>query len=224
MSRRRRAIGFAAVALACAALAAALAGGYRSSVEAQLGPLVPVVVAREDLEARRPLAPGDARRLLEVRRVPARFAPPGVLAAPLEAIGLSPPITIPAGSYVAAAQLRPPRGGHRPPPGLAAGREPLEITVSGAEALGATGRDPVGSRVDVLVTSEPGPGGRGETRLAAGAVELLGLRESGAGDGGFTGAGAGAWTAIVAVTRAQALRLIEAQNFAREVRLIPSSG
>jgi hypothetical protein len=30
----------------------------------------------------------------------------------------------------------------------------------------------------------------------------------------------GAWTATLALTRPQALRLIEAENFAREVRLI----
>ena len=38
------------------------------------------------------------------------------------------------------------------------------------------------------------------------------------------GPGAAGWTATLALTRPQALRLIQAQNFAREVRLIPHGG
>ena len=111
MSRRLRAIAFGCAALACAGLAAAVAGGYRADLDAQLGPLRPVVVARATIPARRPLRPGDVDRLLEVRRVPQRFVPGGALSAPQQAIGRAPAGPIPAGAYLLAAQLRAP-GGH----------------------------------------------------------------------------------------------------------------
>jgi Flp pilus assembly protein CpaB len=225
MSRRARAIGFAGAALACAALAAAVAGGYRTDLEGQLGPLRPVVVARGELSPARPLRPAEASRLLEIRRIPARFAPPGALTAQRQAVGRTPAARIPAGAYVLASQLKTSRD-HRSHdrPRLGAGREPVEISVTGAEVLAAGGGDPEGSRVDVIVTTEPGPGGgNGRTYVAAEAVVLLALAQSGdsgAGDG-LAGPGAETWTATLALTRPQALRLIQAENFARQVRLIP---
>jgi Flp pilus assembly protein CpaB len=223
VSRRARAIAFAAAAVVCAAMAAAIAGGYRSDLESQLGPLRSVVVAQERLPPRRALRPAEARRLLEVRRVPERFAPPGALRAPEQAIGRAPAIPIPPGSYVLASALGDP-GKRRPAAApLAAGREPVEIMVTGAEALSAAGGDPPGGRVDVIVTTEPGPGGgRGRTYVAAQRVRLLSLARSGDGNAGaLAGATGDAWKATLALTRAQALRLIQAENFARQVRLIP---
>lgn len=111
MSRRARAIGFGCAALACAGLAAALAGGYRADLESELGPLRPVVVATARIPAHRRIPARQASRLLEVRRVPVRFAPPGALSAPEQAAGRAPAAMIPAGSYVLAAQLRDPGAG-----------------------------------------------------------------------------------------------------------------
>jgi hypothetical protein len=71
VSRRARAIAFGCAALMCAGLAAAVAGGYRSDLDSQLGPLRQVVVARAQVPARSRLGAADAERLLEVRRVPA---------------------------------------------------------------------------------------------------------------------------------------------------------
>ena len=111
MSRRARAIGFAAAAVACAALAATIAGRYRTDLEDQLGPLRRVVVARGQLSPTRPLRPAEASSLLEIRRIPERFAPPGALTAPRQAVGHTPTVRIPAGAYVLASQLR--AGGRR---------------------------------------------------------------------------------------------------------------
>jgi len=225
MSRRARAVAFGCAALACAALAAATAGGYRSGVEDQLGELRSVVVARQPLPAKDPLDPSVASRALEVRQIPTRFVPAGALSAPTQAIGRVPAARIPAGSYVVGGQLRAASQKHsRASPGIGPGHEPVEIHVSGAEALASRG-DPRGSRVDVVVTSEPGPGGgEGHTRVAAKNVELLDLRES-ADPGSGTGlAEAPTWAATLSVRREQALRLIQADNFARQVRLIPHSG
>jgi len=214
MSRRVRAFGFLAAALIAAATAAALADGYGDSVVSGYGELRPVLIAGSDLPAGKPIDPEAAVGGLEVRRVPVRFAPPGVLSAPAEAVGMVPAAAIPAGSYLLATQLHPPRS-----PGalasLGGGRRPVEIAVSGAGALEALGGPPVGSKVDVAVTTEPSGSGDGRTYVAAPGVPLLGLGPGGEGVEGETA------TATLGLTRRQALRLIEAESFARRVTLIP---
>lgn len=224
MSRRARAIGFACAAILCAILAAAIASGYSGRVAGQFGSLRAVVVASGDLPAHRPIRTADAHRLLAVRRVPERFVPPDALSASQAAIGLAPAARIPAGSYLLSGQLRAPgsRAAARDEPAVGAGRQPVEIAVAGAEALAAGGHDPTGMRVDVVVTSEPGPGGgEGRTYVAAAGVRLLALAEGAASDSASDPlATAGQWTATVALTRPQALRLIQAESFARAVRLI----
>jgi Flp pilus assembly protein CpaB len=226
MSRRGRAIAFLVVALACAAIAASIAGGYGSSVADQFGNLRPVVVTAAELRSNDAIGPGDLRGL-EVRRVPARFVPPDALTSPSEALGRTVAMPVPAGSYLLASQLRSPRTrGERPRARLEAGRRPVELAVDGAEALAATGGSPEGSRVDVVVTTEPGPGAKGRTRIAAKGVELLALSEgAGSADAEQPALGAGgAWSATLALTRPEALRLIQAENFARQVRLMPHLG
>jgi Flp pilus assembly protein CpaB len=227
VSRRARAIAFAALALACAGLAAAVASGYRGGIEAQLGPLRPVVMAAGELEERQALTAQEVADLLEVRRVPERFAPPDGLTDPRQAIGREPLTSIPAGAYVTAGLLRVPSPGSGPGPVSAPARsgEAVEVTVTGAAALAAGGSDPTGEAVDVVVTTEPGPGGgAGRTYVAAKGVRLLALSEGGTNGGDIAPAGPAAWVATLEVSRGQALRLIHAQNFAREVRLIGSSG
>jgi len=221
MTRRRRAIAFGLLALLCAGLAAAVAGGYGRSLSEQLGELRAVVVAAKDLPAGRPLSGRRARESLELRRVPERFAPPGALASPAEAVGREPAARIEAGAYVVASQLELPRRRERRGPRLAAGTSPVEIQVTGAGGLAAAVGE--GRRVDVIVTSEPGPGADGRTYVAAEGVELLSLVETGepAADPSLDGGALATYVATLALTRPQALRLIEAENFARELRLIP---
>ena len=81
-----------------------------------------------------------------------------------------------AGSYLLATQLRPPRP-RRDSAGPALGprRRPVEIAVSGAEALLAAGAAPRGAKVDVVVTTEPSGAGPGRTYVAAAGVPLLAL-------------------------------------------------
>jgi Flp pilus assembly protein CpaB len=213
MSRRRRAIGFLAVSLLAAVAAATIADGYGESVVRGYGELRPVLVATEALPEGEAIDPRIAAERLEVRRVPIRFAPPAALAAPQEALGLAPTAAVPAGSYLLASQLRSPRsrdGGFR----LGQGRRPVEIVVDGAGALSSFGTQPVGSRVDVVVTSEPSGSGDGRTYVAAPAVPLLALGPGAEGE-------AGEATATLGLTRPQALRLIAAESFARRVTVIP---
>lgn len=224
MRRRARAIAFGCAALGCAGLAAAMAGGYRSDIQSELGPLRSVVVATARIPAGQPIPAKRVDELLETRRVPARFAPRGALSAPEQASGRAPASALTAGSYVLASQLREPGARKRHSADhtrIAPGRKPVEITVTGAEALAAAGEDPVGSRVDVVVTTEPGPGGSGRTYVAAQDVKLLGLSQAGdAAAGDYQLSGGEQWTATLALTKHQALRLIQAENFARGVRLI----
>jgi pilus assembly protein CpaB len=215
MSRRARALAFLAAAFGCAALAVLVANGYRSGVEAQLGELRSVVVAETELQPDRVLTPEQLKRSLGARRVPARFAPPGALRRPEEALGLEPQAVIPAGSYVLAAQLRVPRSKHPRRRRLGRGRRAVEIAVSGGAALMVSGGSPEGERVDVVVAEHPEVGGRGHTYVAASGVRLLALD----GPGGL--GTAGTWSATLALTRGQALQLIAAESFARQIRLLP---
>jgi Flp pilus assembly protein CpaB len=215
MGRRGRALAFVLAALLAAAAAAAIADGYGASVARGYGELRPVLVAGEDLKPGRAIDPGQAASL-ERRRIPVRFVPPGALANPAEAIGLAPLGAIPAGSYLLASQLRPPRAGPARTLGLGHGRHPVEIAVSGAEALLVAGAQPVGDPVDVVVTTEPAGPGPGRTYVAAAAVPLLALGPSADG-----AAAAGVAAATLGLTRPQALRLIAAESFARQVTLLP---
>jgi Flp pilus assembly protein CpaB len=220
MSRRARAAVFLVLAAGCAALAAAVANGYRSSLARGFGPLREVVVAGRDLPAGEPIGPAQLSHSLQLRRVPGRFVPPGALSAPQQALGREPSAPLPAGSYVLAAQLRVPRAKSARGPRLANGLRPVEIAVSGGEALLASGGSPQGSTVDVVVTTEPRGPAPGRTYVAAVGVRLLALaQQDPAGPGPVAG-----WSATLALTRSEALRLIEAESFARSVRLLPRPG
>lgn len=215
MSRRVRAVGFGLLALFAAALAAALAHGYGARVARGYGPLRPVVAAVRDLRAGRPLNPADASEALRLRRVPERFVPPGALVSPLDAIGLAPVVRLPAGSYLLASELRPPKPRRRV--ALAAGdRRPVQIAVSGAEALLAAGAVGSGTKVDVVLTTEPSGPGRGRTYVAAAGVPLLAL-----GPGSEGSVSGGTVAATLGLTKSEALRLIAAESFARKLTLLP---
>jgi Flp pilus assembly protein CpaB len=214
VSRRARAVAFLLLALLAAALAAAIADGYGSRLEQSYGPLRTVVVASHAVEPDTPLGPKQISADLELRRVPTRFVPPGALAGPEQALGLAPVARIPAGSYLLAAQLRPPQ--RRAVAESLDGRRPVEISVSGAEALLAGGATSRGAKVDVVVTTEPGGAGPGRTYVAAAGVPLLALGPGADGPGP-----GGASAATLGLTKRQALRLIAAESFARKLTLLP---
>jgi Flp pilus assembly protein CpaB len=216
MSRRARALAFLLLALLAAALAAAIADGYGSSVARGYGPLRSVVVAARGIAAGKALGPAEVSESLELRRVPARFVPSGALETPPEALGLVPIAAIPAGSYLLAAQLRPPRRHEPVGIALAGQRRPVEINVSGAEALLAGGAAPRGVKVDVVVTTEPSGTGPGRTYVAAVGVPLLALGPGADGPGP-----GGASAATLGLTKQEALRLISAESFARKLTLLP---
>ncbi len=216
MSKRGRALAFVLAALLAAVTAAAIADGYGASVARGYGELRPVLVAASDLKAGRELDPRLAATALELRRIPARFVPPGALGAAAEAVGLIPDAPLPAGSYLVASQLHPPHADNSRVPGLGPGRSPVVITVSGSEALLVGGAQPAGARVDVVVTTEPTGPGPGRTYVAAAAVPLLGLAQD-----AEAAAPDGSAAATLGLTRHQALTLIAAESFARQVTILP---
>lgn len=216
MSRRARAVAFLILALFAAALAAGIADGYGSSVARGYGPLRPVVVVARSLQADRPLGPQQAAGALRIRRVPTRFVPPGALRAVEESFGLAPTAAIPAGSYLLGAQLRLPRADRPAGRRLGGDRRPVEINVTGADALLAAGPGAGATRVDVVVTAEPSGSGSGGAYVAAAGVPLLGLGPGADGSGP-----GGASAATLGLTRRQALRLIAAESFARKLTLLP---
>ncbi len=216
MSRRTRALAFLGLALITAILAAGIADSYGSRVASGYGPLRQVVVATKGFEAKSALRPADVASGFEVRRVPARFAPPGALHDPREALGLAPAVELEPGSYLVASQLQVRQSQSGSTGTLGPSRRPVEIAVSGAEALLATGAGVAGTKVDVVVTTEPSGSGPGRTYVAAAAVPLLALGPGADGPGpGGTAA------AILALTQQQALRLIAAESFARKLTLLP---
>ncbi len=211
-----------ALALACGGLAASQVRQKVRDVEARTGAPVPVLVARESLSPDREIDAGS----LAVKEVPERYAPPDALSAPEDAAGLRTAGAVRAGTYLTAAHLQ--GAGGKGDGSLRRGERALEVAVAGGDAL--AGAAP-GSTVDVLVSTE-GREGAGRSFLALEAVELLDLRagagggdadtEEGEGPVAREGAAAAASaTATLRVTTRQAVYLTAAQNFAREVRLLP---
>jgi pilus assembly protein CpaB len=212
VSRRARGLALLGAAAACAGLAASSVSRYTNDVRAQVGPLVPVVVARAELRRGTAITPDTAARAFEVRRIPARYAPPRALSSISPATGFRLTLALQPGDYLTDGALS--SGGRRGRAGAAAGRT-VEIAVAGTGSL-AGALEP-GTRVDVLITSDRG-GGPGRTYLALQDAELLAFN----GSAGDAGAGeAPSATAALRVSLRQAVLLTAAQNFARELRLVP---
>jgi len=217
VSRRPRALALFGLSAACAGLAVSLVNGYARNVRAQVGPLVPVLVARMGIERGERLSSARASSRLAIRRVPERFAPPNALRSPSEAIGLRAASAIAAGDYVGRADLVAVSRAAPATPG--AGGRLVELPVVGGSVVKSLLRP--GLRVDVLVTSEQ-PQGSGRTYLALQRIELADLRspvEDGPTSSGETRRADS--VATLEVTLRQAVLLTAAQNFAREVRLVP---
>jgi pilus assembly protein CpaB len=214
--RRRRGVLLLSLALASGGLAASEVSSRTRAVEERVGPLVPVVAAREAIEPGTKLTPDR----LAVVQVPARYAPPDAVADPAQAEGLRTGGALERGSYLTASAFAvgPDDGSaEHPGDGLGRGERAIELKVAGADALGALAGP--GARVDVLVTTESGESA-GHTELALEDVELLTLKTSDGVAADADSASSSA-TATLRVTLKQAVYLTAAQNFAREIRLLP---
>ena len=216
-AKRRRGLLLLALALASGGLAASQVSQRERRVEAQVGPLVAVLVAARDLPAGAKIGPPATAS----RRVPARFVPPDALTDAAKPTGARTAVAVAAGSYLTAGTLQGRRGGGSQDAGpLGRGERAIEVAVTGGGAL--AGAAP-GFCVDVILSTEPHDGA-GRTFVALEDVELLGLR-GGAGPAGYgedaeDGAAAATALATLRVTLRQAVYLTAAENFGREVRLV----
>jgi pilus assembly protein CpaB len=177
-------------------------GRRERAVQAQLGPLTQIVVARKALPAGHAIALAD----LAVRRLPARYAPPGppVFAATLQGRRLAVPVEagVPLDTDLLAQAPT--------APVIAKGQRAIEIV-----ATGAPGEITAGAHVDVLVTTDRRAGSAGTARLALEDVEVIAARPAATEQGK-----APKVTATLRVTPAQAVYLEAAQSFAADVRLL----
>ena len=212
MSRRRRATLMLLAAAGAGLLAMSLVGGYSSSVADSYGELRQVVVLTRGLAPGQVISPEAAADGFELRKVPARFVPAAALSNPGQAIGLEVVAPLPAGSYLTAPGLRPPGSRKQEQPSPGRGRHAVEISVAGAGALSGAGR------VDVLVTSDNDRGG-GSTRVAARRVPLIAVGRSGQSE-----VGPGLTEVTLGLTRSQAIRLVDAETFARRITVLPPVG
>ncbi len=209
--RRRRAVLLLALALAAGGIAASRVHGRAAEIEQQIGPLVPVLAARQDIASG---ARVNAAALV-IRQVPQRFVPADALSAPEQAIGQRAAAPVAAGGYLTAGTLASPDGDDGEAAPLSGGQRSIELPVAGA----LDGAGP-GTRVDVLITTES-RSGAGRSFLALQDVQLLALRAAGDGSRAQDGAAAHATAyATLRVNLRQAVYLTAAQSFARELRLL----
>ena len=215
-ARRRRGFLLLSVALASGGLAASEVHDRERAVAERVGEPVRVLVAARDIRAGARIR----RAALALREVPARFVPPDALGSAAGVVGTRAGASIVAGTYVTPSLLERANGGPRGN-GLRRGQRAVTLEVAGSVGAGV---EP-GARVDVLVSTEPGADG-GRTIVALAGAELLALSPGGAygADSGVEDAppGAGGPTALATlrVTLRQAVYLTQADNFAREVRLL----
>ncbi|MBN8868761.1 MAG: hypothetical protein J0H66_02660 [Solirubrobacterales bacterium] len=212
MSRRRRALVMLLAAAGAALLAVTLVGGYSSSVAESYGELRPVVVLTRSLAPGQVISPRVAAGSFEIRQVPARFLPAAALSEPGQAVGMETVAPLPAGSYLTGPGLKAPGNDKPKRPAAGKGRHAVELAVAGAGALSGLGR------VDVLITTDDDHGG-GKTVVAARRVQLISI-----GRAGQSEAGPGLTEVTLGLTNQQAIRLVDAQTFARRITVLPPAG
>jgi pilus assembly protein CpaB len=206
-ARRRRGLVLVAVALTSGGLAASRVHEREQRAANALGPSVDVLVAARDLRAGALVA----RDSVGIRRVPARFVPPGALGSPAGVVGGRVAAAVPVGGYITATAFE---GGPMPERGSALRRGERAVTVEVAGGSAIAELSP-GARVDVVVSTETGAGG-GRTTMPLAGVELLRLGDAAARD---PSKGATA-LATLRVSIRQAIYLTAADNFGSEIRLL----
>ena len=207
-ARRRRGLLLVSAALASGGLAASQVHERERRAAEELGPSVDVLVAMRDLQA----GARVTRDAVGRRRVPARFVPPDALPSAQPIVGARTSAPVVRGGYVTAALF----AGAPARQGSALRRGERAVTVEVAADADLAEAVP-GARMDVLVSTETGPAG-GRTTMALAGAELLRVE-----DGGRSADPSDGPTvlATLRVSLRQAIYLTAADNFAREIRLLP---
>lgn len=163
MSRRRRAIVLAVLAVLLGGLAASDVAGREAALRESLGAPVTVLVTRAELKLGESLDRGE----LALRRVPARYAPGEAFGGAEEVSGLKAAVAIPAGTDLTPSLVADPAELAQAAIPVGPGERVAEVVALGSPSLVVRG-----SRVDVLVTRESGDD-RGETIVALEDAEVL---------------------------------------------------
>ena len=212
-TRRRGLVLLLSLALACGGLAASRVRELERDVEARVGPRCRWWWRRATWSPTRRIP----RAALAVVRVPARYVPPDALAAVAGPRVRGPPRPCRAAARSRRAACRA-HGAAGRPGALRGGERAVELAVAGGEALAAA---PPGTRVDVMVSSEPGAGERPQrARAGGGGAAGSGPLDGASGDADEGSAAAATALATLRVTVRQAVYLAAAESFGREVRLL----
>jgi pilus assembly protein CpaB len=214
MTRRRRAAALLGLALLLGVLAASDVAGREAALRDRLGRTVSVVVVRE------PVAAGAriTARVLGTRAVPARYAPPGALRDPAQAIGRRAAVLVGPGTDLDPTLLQVP--GASP----AGGAPPLRRGERALDVIAVAQPDSViaGARVDVLATHDGQGEAAGATDMVLEGAEVLDSAPASPAEAGAAAtAGLPRVRASLRVGVRQAVALAGALSAAREVRLLP---
>jgi pilus assembly protein CpaB len=208
VSRRRRGALLLALAVVLGVLAGSDVARREAALRAQLGPAVPVVVARRALLAGRRLRPGD----LAVRQIPARYVLAGTGEPPAALVGRRLAAPVLAGGAVTLEHVAVSASAA---PVLRPGERAAHVVAAGT----LTSLTP-GSRVDVLITREGGDAAAGGSELALQDVEVLAAAPAPEAASSRAAESGPLVTATLRVGVRQAVLLAAAQSFAREIRLL----
>ncbi len=220
LKRRRRGIVLLLLAGATAALSVSLVTRHTDAVNAQLGPLQEVLMTKKDLPKGTDLEPDNIDRYLEVRLVAERFVPRKHFSSADQIVGLKSQVDISAGTYVSVGQVS--NAGEEDDQEIRNGLRAVEISVEASRSL--AGMITPGSRVDFLVTME-GEGGSAVTYLAYENLSVLRAVKADSEGGGADSVGAedsaGRMLITVRVSAKTAVYLVAAENFAKQIRVLP---
>src|SRR4051794_27215954 len=104
-ARRRRGVLLLLDAVLAGSMAASRVRGEERAIRAQVGPLVPVVVARGAIPARARMAASAISETLAIAHIPSRFVPAGALRDPTRTVGATSAVDIPRGGYLTKAMF-----------------------------------------------------------------------------------------------------------------------
>ncbi len=220
LKRRRRGLILLLLAGATAALSVSLVTRHTDAVNAQLGPLQEVLMTKKDLPKDTFIKPDNVERYLEVRLVAERFVPRKHFSSVDQVVGLKSQVDIPAGTYVSIGQVSDAESQNDQE--IRDGLRAVEISVEASRFL--AGMIVPGSRVDFLVTMD-GEGGPSVTYLAYENLPVLRAvkadDEGGKADGLGSEGGSRRMLVTVRVTAKTAVYLVAAENFAKQLRVLP---
>jgi len=209
VTRRRRALLLAGLALLLGGLAAADVANREAALRERIGQPVAIVVAARDIAPGTLLRPSE----LALRTLPARYAPGLAFLRPGELAGRRAAVALPRGSVITRPMVATDDAEQAAPgPELRRGERVAELVAQGSPELVVAG-----GRVDVLVTRERSDGA-GATTLALEDAEVLAAGPAPADEDREEGAAR--VRVSLRVTVRQAVALAAAQNFAREIRVL----